>query len=102
MAVRTYFWESKKISTYNYYKAKLRNRQLHGFRTGNAGDIFAKDLLRFVYNEQVYNTRNEGSRILTVGSIASVIKENDIINGIGWKGNDLDNIAERDSRKWGF
>lgn len=98
MALRTYFWHSRKISMFDYYIAKLFGRKIYGFRYGNAGDIFAKDLIKYIYKEEVYNTREEGNRLLMVGSLASVIKEDDIINGIGWKGNNLDNISESISK----
>lgn len=94
MALRTYFWKTQLISKFQYIKDKLLNRRHNGFVYGNAGDIFNKDLIKFLYKQDPFITRNEGSKLLLVGSIASVIKENDIINGIGWKGNDLSEISE--------
>ena len=98
MALRTYFWHSRVMSKFEYYKAKLLGRKITGFRHGNAGDIFTKDLIKYLYKEEVYNSREEGNRLLMVGSIASVIKDTDIINGIGWKGNDLEDIKDNISK----
>jgi len=94
MALRTYFWETPLISKFQYLKNKILSKPNQGFVFGNAGDIFNKDLITFLYKQEPFNIRNEGSKLLLVGSIASVIKENDIINGIGWKGNDLSEISE--------
>lgn len=93
MALRTYFWETPLISRFQYLKNKLLGKVNQGFIHGNAGDIFNKDLIKFLYQENSFNIRNEGSKLLLVGSIASVIKEKDIVNGIGWKGNDLSEIS---------
>lgn len=98
MALRTYFWHSRVMSKLEYYKAKLLGRTITGFKHGNAGDIFTIDLIKYLYNEKVYNNREEGNRLLMVGSIASVIKDTDIINGIGWKGNDLESIKDNISK----
>ena len=94
MALRTYFWYSRILSRVDYFKFKILRKPLDGFKYGNAGDVFARDLIKFIYKEDVYNTRDAGNRLLVVGSLASVIKEKDVINGIGWKGNNLDNIAQ--------
>lgn len=94
MALRTYFWETPLLSKFQYLKNKILGKVNQGFVYGNAGDIFNKDLITYLYNQETFNIRNKGSKLLLVGSIASVIKENDIINGIGWKGNNLQDISE--------
>ncbi len=93
MALRTYFWHSRIWSLKDVFKAKVLRKHVDGFNHGNAGDIFARDLIKYIYKEKVYNTRSEGNRLLLVGSLASVIKKDDIINGIGWKGNNLEAIG---------
>lgn len=89
MALRTYFWNDRKVSLFNYYKFKFRDKNKMVFRYGNAGDIFNYDLIKYLYKETPLNIKNQGNRLLLVGSVMSVIEKGDIINGIGWKGNDL-------------
>ncbi|WP_241478943.1 polysaccharide pyruvyl transferase family protein [Psychroserpens jangbogonensis] len=59
------------------------------FKHGNAGDIFNIDLIKYLYGENPENISNQGNRLLMVGSVMNEVKKNDIINGIGWKGNDI-------------
>lgn len=89
MAIRTYYWTQRNVSLFKYYKHKFRNPNHFVFKNGNAGDIFNIDLIKYIYNESPLNIKEEGNRLLLVGSIINKIKEGDIINGIGWKGNDL-------------
>ncbi|RDK84808.1 polysaccharide pyruvyl transferase family protein [Marinirhabdus gelatinilytica] len=94
MALRTYYWTQRNVSLYKYYKYKFFKPDRLMFRFGNAGDIFNKDLLTYLYQEKPVNIKNEGNRLLLVGSIATKIKEGDIINGIGWKGNDMKDMED--------
>lgn len=94
MAIRTYYWTQKNASFYKYYKNKFLNPDKFYFKYGNAGDIFNIDLIKYIYNEQPINFTNGGNRLLLVGSIMSKIQEGDIINGIGWKGNNLKDKSE--------
>lgn len=89
MALRTFYWHKKKVSTYKYYKYKFRYPERIVFKHGNTGDIFNVDLIKHVYNNEPENVLNEGNRLLLVGSIMNEVKKDDIINGIGWKGNDI-------------
>lgn len=91
MGLRTYYWNTRKVSLYNFYKKKYFKPAEMVFRYGNAGDIFNYDLIKYLYKETPINIKNQGNRLLLVGSVMSVIEEGDIINGIGWKGNDLSN-----------
>lgn len=94
MALRTYYWTQRDVSLYKYYKYKYLRPEHTVFKKGNAGDLFNIDLIRFLYQEDPINFINEGNRLLLVGSIISKIREGDIINGIGWKGNDMPDYAE--------
>ncbi|MEO9503615.1 MAG: polysaccharide pyruvyl transferase family protein [Nonlabens ulvanivorans] len=87
--IRTYYWNTRKASLKGYIKNRIFNPNKVVFRYGNAGDIFNADLIEYLYGEKPNNILEEGNRLLLVGSIMSVIKKGDIINGIGWKGNDL-------------
>src|SRR5690606_22401192 len=94
MAVRTYYWDQRNVSLYKYYKHKFRNPNHFVFKHGNAGDIFNIDLIKHIYNQSPENIKGEGRRLLLVGSIINKVKKGDIINGIGWKGNDLSHKSE--------
>jgi pyruvyltransferase len=94
MGLKTYYWEKPLISKIQIFKNKILGRRNQGFAYGNAGDIFNKDLIQYLYNQKPINIRNQESKLLLVGSIASVINNNDVLCGIGWKGNDLSDIKE--------
>ncbi|RYH72796.1 polysaccharide pyruvyl transferase family protein [Flavobacteriaceae bacterium 144Ye] len=89
MALKTYYWDQRTVSLYKYYKYKFRHPERIVFKYGNAGDIFNIDLIRYLYNETTTNIKDEGNRLLMVGSIVSKIREGDIVNGIGSKGDDM-------------
>ena len=94
MALRTYYWDQRNVSLYKYYKHKFRRPEHFVFKYGNAGDIFNIDLIKYLYNESPVNIKEEGNRLLLVGSIINKIKEGDIINGIGWKGNKMEDKSD--------
>ena len=88
--IRTYYWNTKKVSTRYYFKNRILKPHKILFRYGNAGDIFNIDLIKYLYSEPPENILKDGNRLLLVGSVMNVIETGDIINGIGWKGNDLE------------
>jgi pyruvyltransferase len=90
--IRTYYWNTRKASLAKYYKNKITKPERMLFKHGNAGDIFNVDLIEYLYGSQPENIKDEGNRLLLVGSVMSVLKKGDIVNGIGWKGNDLENL----------
>lgn len=89
MALRTFYWHKRKVTKYKYYKYKFLHPERMVFKHGNAGDIFNIDLVKYLYGEEPENVLTEGNRLLMVGSIMNEIKNDDIINGIGWKGNEI-------------
>jgi len=89
MALRTFYWHKRKVTKYKYYKYKFLYPERMVFKHGNAGDVFNIDLIKYLYGEEPENILNEGNRLLMVGSIMNEVKNGDIINGIGWKGNDV-------------
>ena len=89
MGIRTYYWNSRKVSPLRFYMEKIKNPSNMVFRYGNAGDIFNADLIKYIYKDEPLNKDWEGHRLLLIGSILKVIQTGDIINGIGWKGDDL-------------
>jgi hypothetical protein len=93
--LRTYYWNSRKVDIARHIKNKLFYPNNMSFRYGNAGDIFNVDLLKYLYEDITIKNDNEsGNRLLLVGSIMNIVKEGDIINGIGWKGNDFSDKQE--------
>lgn len=89
MALRTYYWNTRKTDLLRFVKHKIFDKEMMFFRYGNAGDIFNIDLIQYLYEEDPLSLQNEGNRLLLVGSIMNVLGEGDIVNGIGWKGNDM-------------
>src|SRR5690606_35834836 len=94
MELRTYYWNDRKVSFSDFYKYRFFDKKKMVFRYGNAGDIFNKDLIEFLYGYSPINVKKEGNRLLLVGSVASIIEKGDVICGIGWKGNDLEEKKE--------
>lgn len=93
MALRTYYWERRNASLLKYYKNKFRHPERFYFRYGNAGDMFNADLINYLYKTEPINILEEGNRLLLIGSIMNHLKEGDIVNGIGWKGNDVSHLS---------
>jgi pyruvyltransferase len=87
MKVRTYYWHDRVISKSKFRLKELLNINTAGyFKVGNAGDVFAGDIIRFQYGCEAVNIKNEGKRLLCIGSISHKIQAGDIICGIGTKG----------------
>lgn len=95
MGVNTYYWNTRKVHPVNYFRFKIFESERKVFRYGNAGDIFNVDLINYLYNQEAINLNNTGKRLLLVGSTISQVNTGDIVNGIGWKGNDLSKIANK-------
>ena len=95
MGINTYYWNKRKVHPINYFRFKLFEPKRKVFRYGNAGDIFNVDLINYLYNQEAINLNKTGNRLLLVGSTVSQIATGDIVNGIGWKGNDLSNKAKK-------
>lgn len=86
MTVRTYFWEDRIISGFQFRaRRSLGLSPYNFFRVGNAGDIIARDLIEHRYSCPVVNVRHGGKRLLVVGSTADRIQEGDVVCGIGVK-----------------
>ena len=94
MALRTFYWNLRKVTKYKFYKYKFLYPERMVFKYGNAGDVFNEDLIKYLYKEDPINISGEGNRLLLVGSVMNIIEKQDVINGIGWKGNDLSDKSE--------
>ncbi|MFT5892135.1 MAG: pyruvyl transferase [Dokdonia sp.] len=95
MGVKTYYWNTRKVSAIRFLIDKYRHPEKKVFRYGNAGDIFNIDLIKYLYKDNPVLTTTADNRILIVGSVLRVLEEGDIVNGIGWKGDDL-SIKEKE------
>ena len=84
MKVKTYFWYDRVYSSLRYQFELVVRRRTNGFRIGNAGDIYVKDLIKYKYGLPAYNMEGRG-RLLLVGSISHKIQEGDVVCGIGTK-----------------
>ena len=90
MVIRTFYWHDRVIKRPQLWLKRLANRNPdHFFVTGNAGDIFAKDLIAKQYGCESINIADEGRRLLTIGSIAHRVLPGDIVCGAGVKSADL-------------
>lgn len=88
MVINTFYWDPVALGKYRGIFSFLKSNNSPGFRHGNAGDLFARDILRRIYDSEVRNTE-KGPRILSVGSIAHKVKDGDIICGVGVKSPEL-------------
>jgi hypothetical protein len=91
--IRTYFWHARVRSRWKFYwNRHIRRRALNDFLHGNAGDIFARDLLGHFYPGMTPLNTAEGPRILCIGSIGHRISSGDVVCGIGCKSSDLPRV----------
>lgn len=96
MEVRTFYWEDHIISRPEYLVRKIMGKVNNSqFVYGNAGDIYARDLLSRQYDVNVKNVTNEGKRLLCVGSIAHRALSGDVLCGVGVKNPNLILSLER-------
>lgn len=86
MVIRTYFWHARVMSGPRRTLHRVRSRgRAKPFRSGNAGDVFTRDVLASRYGLPVQNVEDGGRRLLCVGSIADRIDTGDLVCGIGVK-----------------
>lgn len=87
MELRTFFWHDRVISQFEMnLRKKLNFSPSRYFQNGNSGDIFSKEVLKETYNIGCRNIKSSGNRFLCIGSIATEVKDGDVISGIGFKG----------------
>lgn len=86
MRIRTFYWEDNIVPKGKRILYKWLGKQPNQhFLYGNAGDIFARELLAYLYKQHVINIPSEGGRLLSVGSIAHRALAGDILCGVGVK-----------------
>ena len=81
--IRTFYWEDRIYGPLRYYFKTYLRGQTHLFRNGNAGDIYCRDLIKHIYKISSKNLKNEGRRLLLIGSVSHNIMPEDVICGIG-------------------
>lgn len=82
VAVRTFYWKPGK-------KGFFQKKSASSFRIGNAGDLLNRDLVHHLYGDEPLNVKDEGKRLLLVGSVAHRALTGDILAGVGTKGSPL-------------
>lgn len=92
--IRTFFWHARikgplKIWIKRHVLGKSVDRE---FAIGNAGDIFAQNLVSHFYDGAHALNSSEGPRLLCVGSIVHKAEPGDVLCGVGSKGSPLPEI----------
>jgi len=98
--LRTFYWHKRlKHPVKLFINRRLRGRNWTDFRHGNAGDIFARDLLEHTYPGVTTENVEAPPRLLCVGSISHKLLPGDVLSGVGCKTDVLPPEAElpRDS-----
>lgn len=86
MVIRAFYWHRRvRPRWFLRLKNRLRPKQSRDFAVGNAGDIYARELLQARYELPIRNVRSGGRRILCVGSIGHLVEAGDVVCGIGVK-----------------
>lgn len=86
-SIKSYYWHDRVYNGrfLNVFRSLGFDTSKY-FKTGNAGDIFSKDLIEYIYpGQKVINTQTIPKRLLCVGSISHQVANYDIICGIGSK-----------------
>ncbi len=82
MKIKTFFWNERKKNIFSYFLRRITKKRNYSLLHGNSGDIFVRNIISSFYNCS-YIIKNEGPRLLLVGSIPQYIKDGDLISGIG-------------------
>lgn len=83
MAVRTYFWEK---TTAPKSRRLPWQKPASGLQVGNVGDIYNRDIVRYLFDDEPQNAEEGGHRILLVGSTVHRLQPGDVVAGVGTKG----------------
>lgn len=92
LSIRTFFWQPPTTSAPRRLASRLAGRlarqsaRRSSFRVGNAGDLWAHELVTSTYGLPARNVADSGRRLLTVGSVAHRILTGDVVAGVGIKG----------------
>lgn len=86
MEVNTFYWDAAKPQPKPRSPLKRLIKRRPDFTVGNAGDLFNRDLIRYLYGAKALNVETGGDRLLLVGSVAHRVGDRDIVCGVGTKG----------------
>lgn len=92
--MRTFYWDARVVGRRGLARRRLTGRAGLFFRTGNAGDIFNRDLIRMTYGVDAQNVLDDGRRLLLVGSVAHLLRDGDVVCGIGTQDRGIPSAAE--------
>ncbi len=93
--VRVFYWHDRIKSRQNIWFNRYWKRKSSSWRdfiVGNAGDIFARNLVQHFYQGAKALNVSDGPRLLCVGSIAHKLAPGDILCGIGCKSGELPSV----------
>jgi hypothetical protein len=68
---------------------------------GNVGDIYNRDVIRYLYNDEPENVESGGKRLLLVGSTVHRLQTGDVLAGVGTKGSDIPPASSKSVRIFG-
>jgi hypothetical protein len=88
VVIRTFFWEPVREGRVRGLLNRVRGIG-QGFGIGNAGDLYNKDLIRYLYGQAEQNVVSGGRRLLLVGSTVHKVEGGDIVCGVGLKNKDV-------------
>ena len=96
MPIRAYYWHENIEAWYKLLARKaLRRSPQRFFRVGNAGDIFARMIIEKEWNAEALRVKEDGKRLLLIGSIAHLFQPGDVLSGVGVKFSDIPRPAGR-------
>ncbi len=95
--IRTFYWHP--AANVGKRRRPWRPKVTSSWAVGNAGDLFNRDLLDFLYPGTRHRIVDEGPRLLLVGSVAHRISGGDVVAGIGSKGVEIPRASERPLRR---
>lgn len=88
--VKTFYWHDRVVSRGVFYFRKFFGLNPYNyFLVGNAGDIFARDLIGRYYGCESLNCPEGGGRLLLIGSISHKVLHGDVLCGIGARSEDI-------------
>ncbi len=86
--LRTFYWHDRVVGRFTAWRRRhIQRRQSawRDFATGNAGDIFAVNIIKYFYPGLQPENCSTGPRLLCVGSIGHKVENGDVLCGVGSK-----------------
>lgn len=103
MSIRAYYWKERIYPRWKIVARDLIKKDGYNyFSIGNAGDILVRDILNWYYKQDVQLIKEEGNRLLLVGSINHQVKEKDVLLGVGSRSEQIDPKLTRNIKIFGL